>query len=89
MDKDLSIPSLDESFCQRPVLTSKDARRKSQALPLSELQELGFDIAIFENNNQKNSSGSSSSSSSDSSSNSVSNSQELKVPKGIKILIIY
>jgi hypothetical protein len=38
----MNIPSLEESFLQKPIMTSKLARRKSQAIPMNELQALGL-----------------------------------------------
>jgi len=42
MDKEMGIPPLEESFHQKPIMTSRLARKNSQALPMSELQDLGL-----------------------------------------------
>jgi len=65
MDKEMEIPPLEESFHQKPIMTSRLARRKCQALPMSELQDLGL-AQHFKENNESHSSSSDSSSTSES-----------------------
>lgn len=49
MDKEMNIPPLENSFHQKPIMTSKLARRKSQAIPMNELQALGLGQYYEEN----------------------------------------
>jgi hypothetical protein len=56
MDKEVDIPPLEESFGQKPIASTRGARKKSQALPLSEIKALGFDVDFL---NDLNNSGSS------------------------------
>mmetsp|Transcript_11778 Transcript_11778/g.10418 ORF Transcript_11778/g.10418 Transcript_11778/m.10418 type:complete len:200 (+) Transcript_11778:221-820(+) len=48
MDKEVNIPSLEDSFEQKPIISPKrNMRRRSQALPYEEREALGFDITKF------------------------------------------
>lgn len=42
MNKEIGLTSLDDSFKIKPIMKTNQARRKSQALPMHELEALGL-----------------------------------------------
>lgn len=47
MEREVNVSELEDSFQQRPIVSTKDIRRRSNLIPLNEVDDVNFEINLL------------------------------------------